>query len=158
MDSGTLKPPRCRRQSRTTARLQGTQRKLMSLFQQMRPLKYRTTLESLRSKLSNRTSSTARSRWSMWEETFLERPSKQESQDRPPFESMMSTGSESLMTRCRVGLLASAGSWCSSMRESKSSDWEMRESATRRELKRSDTQISEKNEEAAIRRRKELKK
>ena len=95
MDSGTLKPPRCRRQSRTTARLQGTQRKLMSLFQQMRPLKYRTTLESLRSKLSNRTSSTARGRWSMWEKTFLERPSKQESQDRPPFKSKMSNVEDS---------------------------------------------------------------
>ena len=34
----------------------------------------------------------------------------------------------------------------------------MRESARRRELKRRDTQISEKNEKAAIQRRKELKK
>jgi len=34
----------------------------------------------------------------------------------------------------------------------------MKESARRRELKRRDTQISENNEEAAIRRRKELKK
>ena len=31
----------------------------------------------------------------MWEETFLERPSKQESQDRPPFKSKMSNVEDS---------------------------------------------------------------